>query len=67
MATEWDGPCQQERLKITTMSAMDVDPQPAGEQASTAPSVSFSLDLLQVIKQAQALNGLKHDDYGRYR
>jgi hypothetical protein len=38
------------------------------EPAQQAPELpTLSLDVLQIVKEAQGLHGLKHSDYQRYR
>ena len=37
------------------------------ETASQASAVTYSLNLLQAVRTAQAQNGIKHGDYMRYR
>ena len=44
---------------------MDVDPAPG--EATTEPVQTFSLHLLQIVRAAQGLHGLKHSEYVRYR
>ena len=48
---------------------MEVDQQPSTSQAApAAPELpTLHLDVLDTVKQAQSLHGLKHSDYQRYR
>ena len=48
-------------MQIVAMATMEVD------QPSTSQSAPLSLDVLQIVKDAQGLHGLKHSDYQRYR
>ena len=52
-----------------TMAGMEVDSQPSTSQAGPAPVElpTLALDVLQIVKDAQSLHGLKHSDYERYR
>ena len=48
---------------------MEVDQQPSTSQAAPAAHElpTLHLDVLDTVKQAQSLHGLKHSDYQRYR
>lgn len=45
---------------------MEVEAQPTSQPAA-AELPTLSLGVLQVVKDAQGLHGLKHSDYQRYR
>ena len=52
---------------ITLRGQMEVDGPSTSEQPQVAAAPVFSVNVLQIVRDAQSIHGLKHSDYQRYR
>ena len=54
--------CNSQYTFIDTVT-MEVD----GQDEAAAPLPTYTLDVLNIVRSAQAIHGLKHSEYSRYR